>query len=137
MKDEISHTGFVSRINSNTLYVTIISQSACSACHVRGSCVASEMEEKEIEIRDYKGYYTPGQQVVVVMRGSAGTKAILFGYILPFVVLMVSLFVAIPVTGSEITGGLVAIGMLVPYYAGLFIFRRRLQKSFRFELKSP
>lgn len=134
--DEIAHAGIVSRVYTDKLFVTIISQSACSACHARGSCIASDMEEKEIEVSDYKGHYEAGQQVSVIMRNSAGTKAILLGYFFPFIVLMVSLVTVISLTGSEIAGGLAAIGMLVPYYAALYFFRGKIQKGFRFELKA-
>ncbi len=133
--DEICHNGFVSRINSNKIYVRIVSQSACSECHAKGACTVSDKADKEIEISDYKGKYHVGQQVTVTMRQSMGMKAILLGYILPFFVLFITLFITIQLTGDEIAGGLIALGMLVPYYAAIFIFRKAIQRSFRFELK--
>ena len=133
--DDICHNGFISRINSNTLYVIIVSQSACSECHAKGFCSVADQKDKEIEITGFKKNYQVGQEVTVVMRESDGLKAILIGYFLPFLVLIISLFITIGLTGNEITGALVSIGMVVLYYGILYISRNKLQKSFRFELK--
>jgi len=133
--DDICHSGFISRINSNTLYVNIVSQSACSGCHAKGFCSVAEQADKEVEITDFKKDYQVGQEVTVVMRESDGLKAILIGYFFPFLVLIVSLFTTISLTGDEITGALVSIGMVVLYYGILYLSRNKLQKSFRFELK--
>ncbi len=131
----IRHSGIVSAVNAATLMVTIISQSACSACHARGGCLASESREKEIEvIRDHRSYEI-GQHVTVVLKESSGIRAVFYGYLLPFLVLVATIVVALSLTGEETLSGLVALGMLIPYYGVLYMFRHKLNKRFRFSLE--
>ncbi len=132
--DEIRHSGVVTAINADNLIVTIISQSACSGCHARGGCLASDMKEKEIEVSRPAGNYTVGQRVTVVLQESMGVRALAYGYLFPFVLLIVTLVVVLGITGSELWGGVAAVAILVPYYAGLYFFRDRMKKSFSFTI---
>lgn len=131
----IRHSGIVSAVNAATLIVTILSQSACSACHARGGCLASESREKEIEvIRDHRSYEI-GQHVTVVLKESSGIRAVFYGYLFPFLVLVATLVAALSLTGDEILSGLVALVMLIPYYGVLYLFRHKLNNRFRFFLE--
>ncbi|HNQ36313.1 MAG TPA: SoxR reducing system RseC family protein [Prolixibacteraceae bacterium] len=132
--DEIRHNGVVSAVSGSSVTVTIISQSACSACHARGGCLASDMKQKEIEVPHPGGQYVLGQHVTVILRESQGFRALLFGYLLPFLILVGTLVVVLEVTGDELLGGLAALGMLVPYYLLLYFFRERIKKSFSFTI---
>ncbi len=92
------------------------------------------MKEKEIEVSRPAGNYTLGQRVTVVLQESMGVRALAYGYLLPFVLLIITLVVVLSITGSELWGGVVAMAMLVPYYAGLYFFRDRMKKSFSFTI---
>ncbi len=133
--DAIRHSGTISGRNGDTFFVTIASQSACSACHAKGVCQAGDMKEKVVEVQRTGRDYQNGQEVTLLLQESAGVKAVLYGYLLPFIVVMVTLVVAINVTGNEITGGLVSLAMLIPYYARLFLFRNRMKTTFHFTLE--
>ncbi len=133
--DVIRHNGIVSAVKADTLLVTIVSQSACSACHARGGCLASDSQEKEIEVSHNHKPYHIGQQVTVALKESSGVKAVFFGYLFPFLVLLATLVVALRITGDETMSGLISLGMLIPYYAGLYLFRDKLNKRFRFFLE--
>ena len=132
--DEIRHRGVISGISPASLKVTIISESACSGCHVQGVCTASDKKEKEIEIVRRGRDFPVGQSVTVVMRGSSGLKALLLGYILPFFILLTALIVLVSFTQNEILSGFVSLATLVPYYFVLYHFREKLKTTFRFEL---
>ncbi len=133
--DEIRHSGIVTKINPGMLTITLQSQSACVACHAKGFCSAFEMKYKEIEVTRFSQSYTPGQQVTVVLRGSLGIKAVIIGYVLPFIIVMTSLVLVISLTGNEILAGFVSLAMLVPYFTGLYLSRNRLKRTFSFELE--
>ncbi len=132
--DEIRHNGIVSAIYADHLVVTIINQSACSACHARGGCLASDMKEKEIEVPRPEGDYIQGQHVTVVLRESMGIKALFYGYLLPFLILILTLVVVLELTGNELVGGVSALAMLGPYYLLLYLIRDRMKKSFSFSI---
>ncbi|HOI49681.1 MAG TPA: SoxR reducing system RseC family protein [Prolixibacteraceae bacterium] len=131
----LRHTGIVKKITSTSLIVTIVNQSACSGCHAGGACSVADMQEKEIEISRFSKNYTVGQPVTVIFRESSGFKALFLGYLLPFIVLFSTLVIASAITGNEILSGLLALAVLVPYYAILYLFRGRLKKVFKFEIE--
>ncbi len=133
--DEIRHSGIVSGIHPDRLTVTIVQQTACAACHAKGFCAASDMKAKEIDLPLPGREYSVGQPVTVVLREETGLKALLLGYLLPFLLLLVTLFVADTLTGNEMVAGIAALAILVPYYLGLFLFRGRLKRAIRFELE--
>jgi sigma-E factor negative regulatory protein RseC len=115
--------------------VNIVSQSACSSCHAQGACSVADFQDKEIEISNFKGHYTPGQEVTVVFQQSQGYTAITWSYIVPFILVFVTLIVAVSVTNNELIGGLLALVILIPYYITLYFFRHILKKVFKFEVE--
>lgn len=131
----IKHKGFIKEVTSNSLIVSIINQSACSACHAKGTCTVADFQEKDIEIPFVDANYSPGQEVTVLFRESAGFKALFYGYILPFILVMFTLIFVFETTGNEAWAGLIALGILIPYYITLYFFRHYLKKVFKFELE--
>lgn len=134
MSEQIRHNGVVTAIGEDHLIVTILHQSACSACHARGGCLASDMQEKEIEVPRPEGHFAPGQKVTLLLQESMGVKALFYGYLLPFIILILTLVVVLQVAGNELLAGLSALGMLIPYYLLLYLFRNRMKKSFSFTI---
>lgn len=131
----IRHQGIVKEVRSNSILVSIISESACSACHSKGSCLVSDSVEKDIEVLSPSKTYSPGQVVNLVLNESLGFRAVFLGYLLPFIVLMVVLTVSTEITGNDLQGGLFALGSVGIYYITLYFFRRNLKKVFKFELE--
>lgn len=135
MESEIRHKGFVKTVSTGKLIVTIINQSACSTCHAQGACSVSDFQDKEIEINEFNGSYQPGQEVTVIFRESKGFTALFWGYILPFLVVLITLIVTLEITGNELKAGLISLGVLIPYYTTLYFLRHHLKKIFKFEVE--
>jgi len=134
-KDNISHPGVIQEIDSHRIYVKIMAQSACSACHAKGMCTVAEVEEKIIDVNKPSGRsYNVGDNVVVGMQKSLGSKAVLLGYLIPFLILLLSLIIMLALTDNELLSGMIAIGLLVPYYIILHLLKDRLQKTFEFRI---
>jgi positive regulator of sigma E activity len=131
----IKHKAFVKEVNGTTLTAIIENQSACASCHASGGCSMADVREKEIEIDHFKGQYIAGQEVSILLQESLGFKALLFGYLLPFILILVILIAMFTITGNELAAGSLALGVLVPYYIMLYFFRGRLKKIFKFELE--
>jgi len=132
---EIRHKGFVKTVNSDKMIVTIVNQSACSTCHAKGACTVSDFQDKEIEINEFSGNYQPGQEVTVVFKESKGFGALLWGYVLPFIVVLITLIVVLEITDDELKAGLISLAMLIPYYTTLYFLRHHLKKIFKFEVE--
>lgn len=132
--DLLRHTGIVKEVTPNSLIVSIVNQSACSGCHAKGACTVADVQEKEIEVTSFRNMYKPGSMVTVIFRESSGIKALFLGYILPLILLLVALVMAIEISGSEILGAFIGLGILVPYYIVLFLNKDKLKRAFTFEL---
>lgn len=136
MEEKVLHEGVIQEVSENKLTVMIVNASACSSCHAKGACLASDMKEKEIEIYRFSGEYKPGQTVNILGKTSQGYKAMFYGYVVPFILVFVTLIVSLSVTQSEGLAGLLSLVVLVPYYAVLYLFRNRLKRSFEFEISA-
>ena len=136
LKNEICHNGRVTNIDDTTIYVVIVAKSACSSCHSKTMCSMTEMEEKIIEIkRNDTHNFQIGDKVEVKMNQSMGTKAVLLGYFIPFILMMITLIASYNITGNEAITGLLTIVVLVIYYFLLFIFKKQISKNFSFQIQ--
>ncbi|WP_317165145.1 SoxR reducing system RseC family protein [Draconibacterium halophilum] len=131
----IRHKGYIKAIKATSLTVNIVSQSACSTCHAKGACTVSDYQDKEIEVSEYKGYYTVGDEVTILFKQSKGFTALTWGYVIPFFVVLGTLIIALEITGDELKSGLLSLFILVPYYITLYFFRHLLKKVLKFELE--
>ncbi len=138
MKQEIiEHPGVVVEMKEGVVRVKILRVSACAGCHARGVCSVVDMEEKVVEIEDYRGQpLHPGDHVTLMMRQSSGNRAIFLGYLLPFLLLMTVMITSSFFIHDEGTLALVSIGILVPYYFLLYQFRNRLKRRFLIEIRN-
>ena len=131
--ETISHPGIIQKLTDDKVFVKIMAMSACVSCQAKGMCSVSEVEEKVVEVkRDPSREFKPGEQVTVSMRRSLGTYAVLLGYVVPFFLLIGVLAGVLFITGNEGLAGLSGILILVPYYWGLYIYRKKLKDTFNF-----
>jgi len=133
-KDYIRHQGTVERIEKHKVYVRIEQKAACSDCHAKSVCLASDKKDKIIEINDYSGDYAPYEEVIVSARTSMGFFAVFIAFAIPLLLVIISLVTGMQTTGSEGLGGLIGLSVLIPYYFVLYLFRDRLKKKFIFTL---
>jgi sigma-E factor negative regulatory protein RseC len=131
----IQHDGTVKKVDANSVIVSITSDPVCSGCHAEGICGISGKVEKIIDV---KGKYnvSPGDQVIVEMEQSTGYKAVILGYILPLVILISCLVILFSLSFNELSAGLISIASLLPYFLVLYLFRKRINRSFTFRLKT-
>jgi len=133
--DCIAKSGVVDHLDDRNIYIRIISVSACATCHAKGICTSVETTEKLITVqREEAPEVSPGQTVVVRMNSGNGNLAVIFGYLLPFIILILTLII---LSGFMPEGwaGLIAIIALLPYYSRLYLFRDSLKKRFRFTIE--
>ncbi len=133
-KRHIEHEGIVEQTDGNRAKIRILSQSACAGCHAKGVCTAADQQEKFIDAycdRDY----APGERVVLSGESQLGLKAAWWAYILPFLLIIVTMVIAHTLTQNEAFSGLIALGILIPYYLILKLFYNKFLKTFSFSIK--
>ncbi|WP_373837503.1 SoxR reducing system RseC family protein [Bacteroides heparinolyticus] len=131
----IRHQGIVENISGSHLQVRIVQTSACASCSVKGHCSSAETKEKLVDVYDVDAAsYRPGDRVWVAGRLSMGAMAVLLAFILPFLVLIVSLFVLMAVRNDELFAALGSLALLIPYYYILWLNKARIGKKFWFSV---
>ena len=136
MSHQIEHSGVVQRVDKGHLQVLIVQTSACAACKVAGYCNAAESKEKLIDVYcDCASDYQVGQTVTVTASQRVAAKALLWGFGMPFVVMVTVLVAVLLPTGSEGLAALSGLLALVPYYGVLYMLRRRLRDQLSFAIK--
>lgn len=134
--EAIKHSGVIKEIDEHQYYVSIVAQSACVSCSAKSVCNVSEMKDEIVEVpRTKTENFAIGDKVDILMEKSLGTKAVMLGYIIPFLIVLVTLIVSLNLIGNEGIAGLISIGILVPYYLILYVNRDRLKSAFRFRIR--
>nr|WP_303888460.1 SoxR reducing system RseC family protein [Bacteroides intestinalis] len=137
MADTIKHQGIVENINGTHLQVRIVQTSACAACSIKGHCTSADAKEKLIDVTDEAAAetYRPGDRVWVTGELSMGVMAVLFAFIFPFLILIISLFVFMAIWNDELRSALCSLALLIPYYYILWLNKSRLGKKFSFSIQ--
>lgn len=131
----IEHQGIVESITLDTLGVRIQNASACSQCHAKKACLASESVDKIIEVKRDEREVSCGDCVTLVFARSLGMLAVALGYLIPFALVFFTLALVLIFTKNEVVAGLAALGILAPYYTIVYLLRNRIKTKFQFQLK--
>jgi len=132
----VSHSGIVKSINNGRALVSIIARSACASCQIKGACTLSEVEEKIIEVDLTENQnFSIGEEVMVEMKQTLGTWAVLFGYFFPFLLVISSLIIFTTLGLDQGLSGVLSILILAPYYLIMYLSRSFLRKRFTYRLR--
>ena len=130
MSKTVSHKGVVVAVDGSKLKVQIESVSACAACHAKGMCTLSDKEDKLIDIEMPNGMEKKvGDVVTVVVTQQRGMQAVVLAYILPAIVVILSLVGLLKIV-SEPVAIILSLLSLAVYYILLYLFRNRISSKF-------
>ena len=132
--ESIRHEGIVESIGADSVSVRILQASACSSCSARGLCRSSESKEKLVEARGHYPTLKVGDGVVLQGSVRQGLRASMLAYVVPLVLMTVTLFVGTHL-GGEAVGALAALMVLVLYYGALYLLREKLGRKFEFRIE--
>lgn len=132
-KSEIEHRGTVKERVGNTLFVEIERHTACAACHAKGVCSAFDKQDEIIAVTTNEpDSFQVGEVVQLTLKKSLGTKAVVIGYLCPFLVLTLGLFVTYYLSKNELLSIVIAFAATTLYYIILKKLDNRLKKVFSF-----
>ena len=134
MDDRITHEGQVLEIRNDIIKVSIIQNSACAECHAKAACNLSDTKEKIIEVPNAYVSLKTGDKVQVEASVSLGYKAVIYAFLIPVILILLSLFIVLHIQSDETIAGLLALAVLVVYYFILYLFRDKIRKKFVFTL---
>ena len=131
----IEHEGIIEHIDGDVAHVKIESVSACASCHAKGVCSAADQEEKYLDVPLHGATYSQGEPVHVQVEKRLGFKAVALGYFYPFLLVMLVLIATLSMGATELKAGGFALLSVIPYYLGLYLFRKRIESTFTFSIK--
>ena len=132
MSKIVTHKGKVIHLEGLDVRVMIESMSACAACHAKGMCTLSDKEDKIIDIKvsaERAANLNVGDEVMVAVSQQRGMQAVLLVYILPAIVVILSLILLLKLLPEPIAT-LSALAVLGGYYYVLYLFRNKLNAKF-------
>lgn len=133
---EISHKGTVTKIEDGVAFVEIQVSSACGSCKASALCGTSDSGSRNVEAKinpDQK--IEIGDDVNVTITRVMGSKAIILGYGLPFVVVVIGIFALVGIGVNEGIAAICAIVLLAGYYFVLYMLRDKIKKEFNFKIE--
>lgn len=135
-QNQIAHEGIVESVNPSRVIVRITAESACAKCHAKGACISIDTKDKIIEVQtdDYASFRI-GDPVIVSIDTTTGHKAVILGYWLPFLVLLMTLLIALHLTGNEAIAGISALSAVALYYFVFYFIQHLVTPSFRFYIR--
>ena len=135
VQSQVSHTGIVEGVADGCVSVRILQTSACAACKVAGHCNAAEAKEKMVDVWCADAArYAVGQQVTVAASMAVARKALVLGFVMPFLLVVAVLVTVLYLTKNEGTAAMAALGSLIPYYLLLWWYRDRIQRDITFQI---
>ena len=135
MTQIIEHRGIINKIDNNRIQVLIVQQTACNECQANGVCFTAENGTKIIEVENSDSVFNEGDKVILFGKKSNGLLAVLFAFVLPFITILISLFILNYFIANEVISGAISVGMLIPYYVILSFFNKKLKSKFKFEIR--
>ena len=136
MAEIIEHSGIVERTERGRVIVKIVANSACGTCAARQACGMSESQEKIVTIpTERSAEYAAGDTVKVGVYRNAASRAVMIAYVGGLVVLVGVLALMSGIEQvSEGVSALSAIGAVAIYYFGIWVFRKKIDKTIHFTI---
>ena len=130
----VKHCGEVVRIDGHSVFVRMTVNSACSACHAKGVCGASEKTDKVVEVETAAATdFQVGDSVeVALMQRDMGSTSVVLAYVVPFLVLAAVLVGAILMGASEGMAALSALVGVAMWYVVLYMLRDKIKNKIKF-----
>ena len=123
-RDYLEKTGIVTSVDEGEVKVMLMDASGCSSCH-NSLCMLTEAKSRYVQAPLRGRSFRAGEEVIVRVKPSSAYAAVFWLYGMPFLLIMTTL-VGLSLNGiSEVLAGIGGMAILIPYYAGLFVFRKQ------------
>lgn len=136
MSTSVLHNGAIISLSKGIAKVRLIQLSACSTCHAKGACTASDMKEKIIEAEYTNDNFKLGETVQIIgTKGNMGF-AVFLAYIFPVLLLIATLFILSNLMQiPEGEAALYALLSVTIYYILLSFFKKAIKRKFVFRIE--
>ena len=135
MSSALQHRGVVTSVDADAVTVSVMAESACAGCHAKGICGESVAERIiRVVTPDASAYSVDDRVVVALKRQSMAMSSVVWGYIVPLLVLLVALFGSVALGFSDGVAAIASIVSVAIYYAGLYLIRKIFERKIEFTI---
>jgi len=120
----LEHIGLVTETQQGRVKIALVG-SGCSACH-NSLCMLGDSKAKEVEVFTKESLFQSGDEVMVKINPASGYRAVLLLYVIPFLVMLLTLVFMMRFGYSEGLSGIASLLGLVPYFGALYLLRKKL-----------
>ncbi len=131
----IEHEGIVVAQGPEGVKVRIETRPACAHCHVSATCALKDIQNRTVDIADPPRIFSAGEKVTLEMDTAVGFLAVFWGYLLPFLLVFGTLAGLLATGADELTAGLSALGVTLPYYTILAFFKDRIGQKLHLRIR--
>jgi len=129
----LEHIGLVTDSQNGRVRISLVG-SGCSACH-KSLCMLGDSKAKEVEITAKDNWYKSGDEVIVKINPASGYKAVALLYLVPFILMIITLSGIARLGYHEGVAGLTSLLILVPYYGLIWLLKNRLRSQCSIEVE--
>ena len=134
MSGQIDHIGLISAVDQNKIFVRLVDDPACHTCSMASLCHYNDEDRSLIEIDKNNNKFHVGEEVMVRLKDSSGLLATFFAYLLPFILVVVTLGLFVYLGYSEAVAAIASLIVLVPYYLLVSMFRKKLRQHIQLQI---
>ena len=135
MRESLQHRGIVESVKGRVVTVSVDRESACAGCHAKGIC-GSSGEKRLIAVEtEYAATFERGERVVVALLSQRmGFSSVIWGYVLPLVVMIALLFGIKAAGGTDGIAAIASLGGVALYYVVLYVLRQTIERKIKFTI---
>jgi positive regulator of sigma E activity len=129
----LEQVGLVTDFQNGRIKISLLG-SGCSACH-KSLCMLGDSKAKEVEIAVNEKRFLAGDEVIVKINPASGYKAVALLYLLPFILMTLSVAGMSRLGYHEGIAGLTSLLILVPYYGMIYLLKNNLRSQCSIEVE--
>ena len=132
--NNLQHTAKITKISNNRLTLQLCRSEACAVCQIKDAChIQKSSQTIDIDI-DNPQDFSLNQQIMLEISTQTGILAMLLAYILPLILMLSTLLTCYIFTYNDLTSGICAIIILVPYYLIVSGMQKYINPKFNFKI---
>ncbi len=127
--------GTTLRVDQQSIDVKIKKHEACSGCQLKSACNIHSSKTQIITIKTTNATkYQVGQEVSLFVSSSCGVWAAFYAYVLPLIIMIITLLASYYFSKSDNVAGLCGIGVVGLYYIVIYALRNTLFKKIKINI---
>jgi sigma-E factor negative regulatory protein RseC len=130
--DNITHAGVVTKCSNSRALIRLAVKSECHSCTIKNICGIDQSDKSLIEVP--AGNLHIGDAVQLTVTTSFGFTALMWAYMIPFLLVVMALFASYYLGLSEALSGLFSLAILVPYFLALYFLKERIKNQLQYQV---